>query len=87
MKSSCLVLCLLILVVVSGQFGHIHARNLRANMVSRCGEDRDRDHRASMGTMASFAFSSNSNGTTRPSYVKSLKLKLASGPSRRGPGH
>ncbi|KAK3425567.1 hypothetical protein EUGRSUZ_F02277 [Eucalyptus grandis] len=87
MKSSCLVLCLLILVA-SAQFGHIHGRTLRSDTVSGCGEDRDQDHRgASMGAMASFAFSSNSNETTRPYSVRSLAAKLASGPSKKGPGH
>ncbi|KAI3440377.1 uncharacterized protein J3R85_003719 [Psidium guajava] len=86
MKSSCLVLGLLILVV-STQFGDVRGRALRADTVSGCGEDRDLTHRASMETAASFAFSSKSNETSRPSSVKSLAFKLASGPSRRGPGH
>ncbi|KAF8025027.1 hypothetical protein BT93_F2013 [Corymbia citriodora subsp. variegata] len=86
MKSSCLVLCLLILAV-SAQFGHIDCRTLRADTGSGCREDQDRDRRASMGAMASFAFSSNSNETIRPFSGRSLAFKLASGPSRKGPGH
>jgi len=64
----------------------VHCRPLRStnSTIIAAGCQQVDGTRGSMG-MASFVVSSN-NSSSRPS-VRSLMFKMASGPSKRGPGH
>ncbi|KAJ6391208.1 hypothetical protein OIU77_025236 [Salix suchowensis] len=73
----------LIMLVVSTEMGAVHCRPLRSTnstIIAAGCQQVD----GSMG-MASFVASSNSSSSR--SSVRSLMFKLASGPSKRGPGH
>ncbi|KAL9396542.1 hypothetical protein Peur_010795 [Populus x canadensis] len=76
----------LIILVVSTEMSAVHCRPLRStnSTVIAAGCQQVDGTRGSMG-MASFVVSSN-NSNSRPS-VRSLMFKMASGPSKRGPGH
>ncbi|EOA14802.1 hypothetical protein CARUB_v10028108mg [Capsella rubella] len=67
------VLCMIILVVSSLMFEGVDCRTLRLKML---------DDEA----LVSMKVSSNGSRSQRP-LVKSFVYRLASGPSRRGPGH
>lgn len=89
------VFAALIVLFVSQQSSLVDGRALRqetahiprVDKVAGCGEeDRNASGSNSQIGMASFAVSAN-NDTGRSSVIRSLAYKLASGPSRRGPGH
>ncbi|ONI33505.1 hypothetical protein PRUPE_1G429100 [Prunus persica] len=90
-STSCvwLVMGLMVLLIVSTEFGQVDCRALRS-ATSDSGSDggcKGIDGAEEVG-MATFAVSSNYNSSTarRPS-VRSLAFSLASGPSKKGPGH
>ncbi|OWM80661.1 hypothetical protein CDL15_Pgr006691 [Punica granatum] len=100
-KNGCLCLwsvLSVVLILVSLQSCLVNGRALRQLETTRpsstigddirgCGqEDGDASGSSSIIGMASFVVSSN-NETSRFSVFRSLAFKLASGPSRRGPGH
>ncbi|KAJ7958212.1 Transmembrane protein [Quillaja saponaria] len=89
MKINGLWLVLGFLLVLSLQFSLVHCRVLRSGASNEGISDGCEDVKGetvSLG-MASFAVSSNNfNSITRPS-VRSLAFRLASGPSKKGPGH
>ncbi|XAR48388.1 hypothetical protein NMG60_11031206 [Bertholletia excelsa] len=86
LRRLCLLVCV-VLLVLSEQFAPAHCRALRAPMEGSIAEQVDGAGAEPTG-MASFAVSSNnSSSASRDSVIRSLAFKLASGPSRRGPGH
>ncbi|CAK7347481.1 unnamed protein product [Dovyalis caffra] len=76
----------LIILVLSPEIRVVHCRALRSSTstITTTGSEQVDATKESMG-MASFVVSSN-NSSSRSS-VRSLMFKLASGPSKRGPGH
>ncbi|EOY15813.1 hypothetical protein QQP08_022608 [Theobroma cacao] len=85
MKRHLFVLGLLALLV-STEFTAVDGRALRSKtnnvVVAGCEEQGGADEQVAVST---FAVSAN-NSSSRPS-VRSLASRLASGPSKRGPGH
>ncbi|KAJ6730120.1 hypothetical protein OIU85_020962 [Salix viminalis] len=73
----------LIMLVVSTEMGAVHCRPLRSanstNIAAGCQQ--------SDGSMGVASFVVSSNNSSSRSSVRSLMFKLASGPSKRGPGH
>ena len=87
MKKNLWIVLVTIMVVVSSQLSFVHSRVLRSEALkAQVGDNREgfKGAESSPG-MASLVVSSN-NMSTRPSK-RSLAFKLASGPSRKGPGH
>ncbi|XP_059636955.1 uncharacterized protein LOC132279050 [Cornus florida] len=86
MKSLCLVLGI-VLLVMSTQFSAVNCRALRSTVdtavMAGCGDEATG---ASMGTTP-FAVASNNSSSGAFEVVRKLAFKLASGPSKRGPGH
>ncbi|KAL9385995.1 hypothetical protein Peur_023005 [Populus x canadensis] len=76
----------LMLLVVSTEMRVVHCRALRStsSTITTTGYQQVDGAQESKG-VASFVVSSNNSGG-RPS-LRSLMFKLASGPSKRGPGH
>ncbi|CAL5383796.1 unnamed protein product [Camellia sinensis] len=83
MKSLCLVLCVMVLLMGT-HFSVVNCRALQAAMDALIAEQVDRPESTGV---ASFAFSSNNSSGSGFSIIRSLGFKLASGPSKRGPGH
>jgi len=81
MKKSVWIVMVMTVLVVSSQFWFVHGRVLRSETPS---EDLKGEEGSSVG-MATFAVASN-NSITRQ-FARSLAYKLASGPSKKGPGH
>ncbi|KAI9118609.1 hypothetical protein K1719_010941 [Acacia pycnantha] len=84
------VLCvsIIMLVVSSSHVSNVHCRVLRSETVST--EEAHGDCNEMRGSekplgMASFALSSNNSSTHNS--IRSLTFLLASGPSKKGPGH
>lgn len=88
MKSLLFVLGLIILIIATTEFGQADCRALRSmsmtNNTGNAGCVQVDDGGEAVG-MASLAVSSN-NSSTRP-LARSLASRLASGPSKKGPGH
>ncbi|KAH7567476.1 hypothetical protein ACOSP7_010601 [Xanthoceras sorbifolium] len=81
------VLALLIFMVISTQFNVVQCRALRSMtdaVVSGCEENLRGSDQSSVGVVS---FSDSSNNAGIGSSLKSLAFRLASGPSKRGPGH
>ncbi|KAM1118888.1 hypothetical protein ACFX2I_043151 [Malus domestica] len=85
----------LMVLIVSSQFAQVDCRTLKStasnNATTTSGGCKGGDGaEEAAGGMANFAVSSNYNSSSRtdrrPS-MKSLALRLASGPSKKGPGH
>ena len=74
----------IMMLVLSWQLNSADCRVLRSETAKNGCEDMRGADRSTRG-MASFDVSA-SNSSTSPS-VRGLKFRLASGPSRRGPGH
>lgn len=92
MSSVWFVLVMTILVL-STEFVQVDCRALRSDSTAGDGCKEQADGAEEMAGMGSFAVSSsynssssNNNTTHRPS-VRSLMFRLASGPSKKGPGH
>ncbi|EXB89250.1 hypothetical protein L484_006804 [Morus notabilis] len=92
--SNWFALGLILIMIVSSQFSQADCRALRSttNTVGAngdCEQAGGSGHDQMVG-MSSFAVSSNnsdiSNSTSRP-LARSLAFRLASGPSKKGPGH
>ncbi|KAL6317885.1 hypothetical protein AAG906_030639 [Vitis piasezkii] len=81
-KSLWFVLAVLVLVV-STQSSFVHCRALRSTVDVAAAAAIQGDE--SVGVANSSAVSS--NNSSKRSSVRSLTYKLASGPSKRGPGH
>ncbi|KAF5174902.1 hypothetical protein FRX31_035511 [Thalictrum thalictroides] len=81
------------MVLVSTQLSLVQCRTLRPDGISTGCEQEDHHGNENSVGIASFLVSSNnsssssSSTSTRDSTVKSLAFKLASGPSKKGPGH
>ncbi|KAG6749052.1 hypothetical protein NC652_032273 [Populus alba x Populus x berolinensis] len=77
----------LMLLVVSTEMRVVHCRALRSasSTITTTGYQQVDGAQESKGAVASFVVSSK-NSSGRPS-LRSLMFKLASGPSKRGPGH
>ncbi|KAF4360623.1 hypothetical protein CsatB_007518 [Cannabis sativa] len=91
-KTLCSVLGL-ILIIVTAQLNEADCRALRSmenttTTTAIAGCDQQNEGGEMMAGMASFAVSSNnsSSSSNRPS-ARSLAFRLASGPSKKGPGH
>ncbi|XP_020237722.1 uncharacterized protein LOC109816955 [Cajanus cajan] len=87
-KSLWIVMLIITVLVVSSQFCFVHGRVLRPEALKSpvgdgCEDLKGED--SSLG-MASFAVASNNNSSTRQ-FARSLAYRLASGPSKKGPGH
>lgn len=85
-KRVCIVLGMMIMLVVSCHVSYVQCRVLRAD---GCKDMRGSDSESSLSHgMTSFAVSSNNaTNSQRSSLIRSLPSLLASGPSRKGPGH
>ncbi|OAY50988.1 uncharacterized protein LOC110616235 [Manihot esculenta] len=82
------LLLLLLVLLLSVQISVVHCRALRSmttGEISGCQQQKDVAHQ-SAGGVASFAVSSN-NSIGGGGTSVSLMFQLASGPSRKGPGH
>ncbi|PON84713.1 Transmembrane protein [Trema orientale] len=97
MKSLCFVLGL-ILIIVTAQFNEADCRALRSteNTASTgaggCEQNEGREMAVGMASFAVSSNSSSSNSNTSTSsssrpLARSLSFRLASGPSKKGPGH
>lgn len=89
MKSHLFVLGITIMVV-SAQFRLGESRALRptkgSTPMAACGQHEADGAEQPVG-MGSFVVSSNNSSSTTHSPQRSLDAKLASGPSKKGPGH
>ena len=91
MMSLCFVLGL-ILIIVTAQFNEADCRALRSTANAEGGSGADAGG-CEMAGMASFAVSSNNsssnsnNSSSSRPLARSLAFRLASGPSKKGPGH
>lgn len=87
MKTLWLVLGLMVLVVTA-EFGKAECRALRSTAKNAgnggCEEADDDGKMVGMTSLA--AVSSNNSSSNRP-LARSLAFRLASGPSKKGPGH
>ncbi|XP_034677217.1 uncharacterized protein LOC117907698 [Vitis riparia] len=83
-KSLWFVLAVLVLVV-STQSSFVHCRALRSTVDVAAAAAAAIQGDESVGVANSSAVSS--NNSSKRSSVRSLTYKLASGPSKRGPGH
>ncbi|KAF4384007.1 hypothetical protein F8388_018759 [Cannabis sativa] len=92
-KTLCSVLGLILIIVIA-QLNEADCRALRSmentttTTTAIAGCDQQNEGGEMMAGMASFAVSSNnsSSSSNRPS-ARSLAFRLASGPSKKGPGH
>lgn len=84
MKKSVWIVMVMTVLVASSQFWFVHARVLRSETPLGDGCE-DLKGEASYVGMATFSVASN-NSITRQ-FARSLAYKLASGPSKKGPGH
>lgn len=86
MKSSTLLFVVLglTILVVSAQFSVGECRALRS--VTACEEGDGADQSAAGNGMGSFVVSGNNSSSSGP-LARSLAFMLASGPSKKGPGH
>lgn len=92
-KSSCLVLSIMILFMIS-QLSVVECRALKStpstdNMIAaECDQPGEGANSMSV-TQFGVAVANNdsTNGSNGGSAIRSLMFKLASGPSKRGPGH
>ncbi|KAF7817463.1 Transmembrane protein [Senna tora] len=75
----------MIMLVVSCHFSFAHCRVLRSETEDGC-KNMMKESESSLG-MASFAVSSNNATVTQRPSLRTLEFLLASGPSRKGPGH
>ncbi|OIW14532.1 hypothetical protein TanjilG_12931 [Lupinus angustifolius] len=91
-KKSLWVMLMITTIIVSSQFSFVHSRVLRSKeleLKTHVGEGRDCDEEfkeaeLSLGIMT-FVVSSNNSRTHHSSL--SVAFRLASGPSKKGPGH
>ena len=86
-KSSLWIVMIITVLVVSSQFCSVHGRVLRPEALKTPVGDGCEDFKgedSSLG-MATFAVASNNSSTRQ--FARSLAYKLASGPSKKGPGH
>lgn len=92
-KNSCVWFVLgLAILIVSTEFVQVDCRALRSDSTGEgCKEQGDgAEAMAGMGSFAvssSFNSSSNDNSTDHRPSLRSLMFRLASGPSKKGPGH
>ena len=95
-KNSCVWFVMgLLVLIVSTEFVQVDGRALRSDDSTTgvgCKEQAagGAEEMAGMGSFAvssSFNSSSNDNSTTHRPSVRSLMFRLASGPSKKGPGH
>ncbi|KAF3446596.1 hypothetical protein FNV43_RR11776 [Rhamnella rubrinervis] len=91
MKSLLFALGLIILIIATTEFGQADCRALRSMSTTNNSGNAgciqlQVDGGGEVVGMASFAVSSNNSTTTRP-LARSLAFRLASGPSKKGPGH
>ncbi|CAJ1972734.1 unnamed protein product [Sphenostylis stenocarpa] len=84
MKKSLWIMMVITVVVVSSQFCFVHGRVLRSEALKTPIGDGCEDFKGELG-MATFAVASNNSRTRQ--FAQSLAYKLASGPSKKGPGH
>ncbi|KAJ7966563.1 Transmembrane protein [Quillaja saponaria] len=89
MKNSLWLVLGVLTLMVSSQFNLGHCRVLRTGTSSERIADGCEDVKGPTEStgMASFAVSSNNFSTTARPSVRSLAFRLASGPSKKGPGH
>ncbi|KAJ9166291.1 hypothetical protein P3X46_021066 [Hevea brasiliensis] len=90
MKRQCFVssgLLLLVVLLLSTQITVVHCRALRSatSAVNAGCQQEDVAHQSASG-VASFSVSSNNSDGGGP-FVRSWMFQLASGPSKKGPGH
>ncbi|KAH7523687.1 uncharacterized protein LOC132803728 [Ziziphus jujuba] len=85
MKALWIVLGLMLLIVTA-QFGQADCRALRSTTMNSGNAGCQQVGDGEVVGMASFAVSSNNSSSDRP-LARSLAFRLASGPSKRGPGH
>ncbi|KAK1436609.1 hypothetical protein QVD17_02391 [Tagetes erecta] len=71
----------IIFLLITAHFSAVHCRNLRPRAAATVSELKETG-----GEMVEFIVSS-SNNTDRRMKMRSIAYKLASGPSKRGPGH
>ncbi|KAG4931592.1 hypothetical protein AAZX31_17G225300 [Glycine max] len=86
-KSSLGIVMIITVFVVSSQFCFVYGRVLRPEALKTPVGDGCEDFKgedSSLG-MATFAVASNNSSTRQ--FARSLAYKLASGPSKKGPGH
>lgn len=83
----------LLALLVSTEFAAVHGRALRSttkdNVVVNnpgCEEQNGTAAAEAVGGVSSFAVSENNRTSTRNAF-RSLAFRLASGPSKKGPGH
>lgn len=92
-KNSCVWFVLgLAILIVSTEFVQVDCRALRTDSTTGegCKEQGGATAMAGMGSFAvssSFNSSSNDNSTDHRPSLRSLMFRLASGPSKKGPGH
>ncbi|KAL2318488.1 hypothetical protein Fmac_032364 [Flemingia macrophylla] len=78
------------MLVVSSQFYFVHGRVLRPEVLKIPVGDGCEDFKgeeSSINGMATFAVASNNNNFSTRQFARNLAHRLASGPSKKGPGH
>ncbi|GAA0150789.1 hypothetical protein LIER_09649 [Lithospermum erythrorhizon] len=88
MKKVSLVL-ILVLVLIATEFSTVHCRTIKGSMEKGVNMGRigcDEANPSSTG-MDQFAVASSNNLSSGRTSLKGLGFKLASGPSKKGPGH
>lgn len=75
-------------LVVSSQFCFVHGRVLRSEALKTPVDDGCEDLKGEYSSheTAAFGVGSSNNSSTRQ-FARSLAYRLASGPSKKGPGH
>ncbi|PIA27044.1 hypothetical protein AQUCO_08300018v1 [Aquilegia coerulea] len=88
LNSFCFIL-MIVMLLVSTELSLVQCRTLRPAGISTGCEQEDHQGNENSAGIASFLVSSNnsSSSTSRDSTVRSLAFNLASGPSKKGPGH
>ncbi|KAK7351611.1 hypothetical protein VNO77_11189 [Canavalia gladiata] len=81
MKKSLWIVLVITMLVLSSHLCFVHSRVLRLEAL----KTKVADNTISSHEMASFVVSS--NDSTTPASKRTLAFRLASGPSRKGPGH
>ncbi|QCE16490.1 hypothetical protein DEO72_LG11g3508 [Vigna unguiculata] len=86
MKKSLCISLVTIVFVLSSQFCSVHSRVLRSKVLTEVAEDCVELKGSGFSLWRGFFAVSSNNSTIRVSK-RSLSFRLASGPSKKGPGH
>jgi len=86
-KSLWIVMVITWFVVSSSQFCFVHGRVLRSEALKTPVGDGCEDFKGEGSSLGVATFAVASNNSIARQFARSLAYKLASGPSKKGPGH